>query len=213
MLTIDLFPWTFCATPSLEAATPSPLLSLAFSSASSLAAPLLALGHELHSIDAPVYVYDLRNLSAPLFTYDQSHSDDVTSLQFRSAEARPEQSGQEGEQLLLSASTDGLLTVYDLQKGGDEDDAVLSASNTGASIARAGWGGVPPGVGVKRGQAKPSDEDEGQTGSNGMDVDGGAKGTAEVYRGLGAVWAVSDMQTVGLWDSESVSAMTGMRGS
>lgn len=99
--------------------------------------------------------------------------------------------------MLLSGSTDGLLTVYDLSLGADEDDAVLSAANTGSSIARSGWGGAASEVGVAKGSKKP-DEDLGE----GMDVDSRKEQT---YRGLGAIWAVSDMQTVGMWDAESVS--------
>lgn len=165
------------------APTSSPLLSLAFSSSST---PLLALGHELASIDAPIYTYDLRQTSAPVLTYDQSHSDDVTFLEFSS-----KNSTVADTEYLLSGSTDGLMTVYDLSKGSDEDEAVVSAANTGSSLARGGWGGAAPEITAQAGAPKPpsGDPDE-QPG---------------IYKGLGSAWAVSDMQTIGIWDAESVS--------
>lgn len=121
-------------------------------------------------------------------TYDQSHSDDVTCLQFRS-EHDPAQSSTD---LLLSASTDGLITIYDLSKGSDEDESVLSAANTGSSLARGGWGGAASNVCVQKGTPRPiSDEND----------------PPAFYNGIGSMWGISDMQTVGIWDVESVSAL------
>lgn len=164
---------------SIQTPTSSPLLSLAFSSSSSSSpAPLVALGHELKSIDAPVYVYDLRNTGTPLLTYDQSHSDDVTFLDFSA------------ESLLLSGSTDGLMTIYDTSRGSDEDDAVLSATNTGSSLARGGWMARPSGDWASRFATAQESQQEGQLAGI-----------------LGSIWAVSDMQTVGVWDAASTDPL------
>lgn len=160
------------------APTSSPLLSLAFAPQSSSAAALVAVGHELQSVDAPIYVYDLRSPAAPILTYDQSHSDDVTFLQFFPATGTASPSTAP---ILASGSTDGLMTVYDLSKGADEDDAVLSATNTGSSLARGGW--------------------LMSSGDTSAAVDG-----MDAASSLSAqLWAVSDMQTVGVWDAQSVS--------
>lgn len=120
-----------------------------------------------------------------MITYDQSHSDDVTFLCFH-----PEKEG-----VLLSGSTDGLMTVYDVRQGADEDDAVLSAANSGASLARGGW--LPGLMAAGAGEG------------DGMQVDGGDEeneATAAVKAmALGGIWGVSDMQTAGVWDAASVS--------
>lgn len=164
----------------IDTPTNSALLSLAFSPPGAngfSAAPLVALGHELQSLDAPIYLYDLRNPAAPVLTYDQSHSDDVTFLDLS---AFP---------LLLSGSTDGLMTVFDTTKGSDEDEAVLSAVNTGSSIARGAWQVGPP-QDWRIGLFARAQESQWQ-----VDLQGT----------LGKVWAASDMQTVGVWDAGSVS--------
>ncbi|CAO1627961.1 unnamed protein product [Sympodiomycopsis kandeliae] len=167
----------------IDTPTSSPLLSLAFSSSSS--SPLLALGHELQSIDAPIYIYDLRQPSAPVVTYSESHSDDVTFLQWRS-----QHTPTEGD-LLLSGSTDGLMTVYDLSKGSDEDEAVVSVAYTGSSLAKGGWGGASSDRSVQKGMPKPISENQ----------------LPAEYIGIGSIWAVSDMQTVGIWDAESTDPL------
>lgn len=64
-----------------------------------------------------------------MYAHTSTHSDDVTALQFNVTSETP---------VLLSASLDGLLSVSNpLEK--DEDEAILHVSNTGSSIARAGW--------------------------------------------------------------------------
>ncbi|CAO1617550.1 unnamed protein product [Parajaminaea phylloscopi] len=168
----------------IDTPTNSALLSLAFSpsssaSSSASSAPLIALGHELQSVDAPIYVYDLRNPAAPVVTYDQSHSDDVTFLDLS---AHP---------LLLSGGTDGLMTVFDISRGTDEDDAVLSATNTGSSIARGGWQTKPP-ADWRSGLWAPGQETTKQE---------------DLQNTLGRIWAVSDMQTVGVWDAGSTDSL------
>lgn len=118
----------------------------------------------------------MRAPAAPVHTYSESHSDDVTSLSFHPSSSHSE--------ILLSGSTDGLLCTYDTRIA-DEDDAVLSVGNTGASLARAGWGAARAGAGA--GAATPGPD-------------------AAERRGLGGAWAVSDMQTLSVWDADAVSA-------
>ena len=63
-------------------------------------------------------------------TYTESHSDDITALSFHPSPALPH--------VLLSGSVDGVLNTYDVRIA-DEDDAVQSTLQVGASIADAGW--------------------------------------------------------------------------
>jgi WD40 repeat protein len=59
-----------------------------------------------------IYFWDLRNGSA-LTNFDQTHPDDVTSLEF----FKPKPS------LLLSASVDGMVCLFDLKQENEEDSA------------------------------------------------------------------------------------------
>jgi WD40 repeat protein len=116
---------------------------------------------------------DLRHPSKPVTTYVEAHSDDITSLCFHPSVPFA----------LLSASIDSLVAVSDIRKT-DEDDSVLGVINTGASVARAGWGGSS----TIRSKVKAEDD---------------AEGIALDIPDLGAFWSVSDMQTVGIWDADA----------
>lgn len=63
-------------------------------------------------------------------TYTEAHSDDITAVSFHPSPNLPH--------VLLSTSVDGLVTTYDVRIA-DEDDAVQSTSQFGASLAYAGW--------------------------------------------------------------------------
>lgn len=63
-------------------------------------------------------------------TYTEAHSDDITAVAFHPSPSLPH--------VLLSASVDGLITTYDVRIA-DEDDAVQSTSQFGASLSSAGW--------------------------------------------------------------------------
>lgn len=63
-------------------------------------------------------------------TYTEAHSDDITAVSFHPSPSLPH--------VLLSASVDGLVMTYDVRIA-DEDDAVQSTSQFGASLAYAGW--------------------------------------------------------------------------
>lgn len=72
---------------------------------------------------------DLRTLQCS-HIYTEAHSDDLTSLAFHPSPSLPH--------VLLSGSVDGLLNTYDVRVA-DEDDAVLTTQQIGASVSRAGW--------------------------------------------------------------------------
>lgn len=104
----------------------------------------------------------------------EAHSDDVTSLSFHPTVPFA----------LLSASSDSLVAVSDICKT-DEDDSVLGVINTGASVARAGWGGSS----TFRPKAILEGEEEELVDQNDIP-------------NLGAFWSVSDMQTLGIWEAD-----------
>lgn len=63
-------------------------------------------------------------------TYTEAHSDDITVVAFHPSPSLPH--------VLLSGSVDGLVNTYDVRMT-DEDDAVQSTVQFGASLASAGW--------------------------------------------------------------------------
>jgi WD40 repeat protein len=78
--------------------------------------------------ESPVYVWDQRNASAPVLSLVESHTDTVTSL-----ELHPNL-----PTLLLSASTDGLINIFDTSKP-DEEDALYQVINHRSAVAQAGF--------------------------------------------------------------------------
>ncbi|KAH6711732.1 hypothetical protein BKA61DRAFT_487706 [Leptodontidium sp. MPI-SDFR-AT-0119] len=73
-------------------------------------------------------VGEVRSGDAPVVQYIESHSDDVTELQFHPT--RP--------QILLSGSTDGLVNIFNTTIT-DEEDALHQTINHGASISHANF--------------------------------------------------------------------------
>jgi WD40 repeat protein len=63
-------------------------------------------------------------------TLDQVHSDDITQIQFH-----PKHSNY-----LISSSMDGIINLYDLNQM-NEDDIIISTTNTESSIHRIGFFG------------------------------------------------------------------------
>lgn len=79
----------------------------------------------------PSLCRDPRNPASPLRTHTSTHSDDITAVQFL-------RSVGHGQNVLLSASTDGLVCTSNPDEE-DEDEAGLHVGNWGCSIAQAGW--------------------------------------------------------------------------
>lgn len=73
--------------------------------------------------DVSVLIYDTRNASTPLRNYAESHTDTITQLAFN----------PDLPNVLLSGSTDGLVSVFDIEKQ-DEDDALMQVLNPRSAI-------------------------------------------------------------------------------
>lgn len=80
--------------------------------------------------EVSVLVYDTRNPSAPLRQYNESHTDTITQLQFH-----PHPNHQN---LLLSGSTDGLVSIFDVDHA-DEEDALQQVLNPRSAVHCAGF--------------------------------------------------------------------------
>lgn len=78
--------------------------------------------------DVSVLLYDLRNAATPLRNYAESHTDTITQLAFHPTEAN----------VLLSGSTDGLVSLFDVNHE-DEDDALQRVLNPRSAIHCAGF--------------------------------------------------------------------------
>lgn len=81
----------------------------------------------------PILRRDPRNPAAPRRVHSYTHSDDITAIHFLKPNA-----GQSYPNVLLSASSDGLLCTSDPEED-DEDEAGLHVGNWGTSIAQTGW--------------------------------------------------------------------------
>ncbi|KAJ7762833.1 WD40-repeat-containing domain protein [Mycena maculata] len=89
---------------------------------------LVAGGTQLQGEDAHIVYWDPRQPAAPLRTHSSTHSDDVTVLRF----------SPDSENLLMSASTDGLISTSTADEE-DEDEAVLHVGAWNCSVSQAGW--------------------------------------------------------------------------
>lgn len=96
--------------------------------------------------------------------------------------------------MLLSASSDSLVAISDARQS-DEDESVLGVVNTGASVARAGWGGS------RRKFPKAIDLDDGQSTSS----------NCFTNTSLGAFYSISDMQTIGMWEADGFTDLLPVR--
>ncbi|CAL1701580.1 unnamed protein product [Somion occarium] len=93
----------------------------------------LAAGTDLQGEDALLLYWDTRNPAAPRRMHSCTHSDDITAVHFLKSHA-----GRSYPNILLSASTDGLLCTSNPDED-DEDEAGLHVGNWGCSVAQAGW--------------------------------------------------------------------------
>lgn len=78
--------------------------------------------------DVSVLLFDARNPAAPLRNYAESHTDSITQLAFH-----PDQSN-----VLLSGSTDGLVSFFDVNQT-DEEDALQQVLNPRSAVHCAGF--------------------------------------------------------------------------
>ena len=78
--------------------------------------------------DVSVLVYDLRNPKAPVRSYIESHTDTITALVWHPTQRN----------LLLSGSTDGLVSVFDAEVA-EEEDALMQVLNPRSAVHCAGF--------------------------------------------------------------------------
>ncbi len=78
--------------------------------------------------DVSVLLYDTRKASTPLRNYSESHTDTITQLAFHPTQPN----------VLLSASTDGLVSFFDVDIA-EEEDALQSVLNPRAAVHCAGF--------------------------------------------------------------------------
>lgn len=71
---------------------------------------------------------DVRSSPSPVAAHHELHSDDITTLSYHPNRAP----------ILLSGSTDGLVSIHDTSVA-DEDELTVQTLNLGASIHRAGF--------------------------------------------------------------------------
>ncbi|ESK93566.1 wd repeat-containing protein 89-like [Moniliophthora roreri MCA 2997] len=92
---------------------------------------LIAGGTILQGNDTLILYWDTRNAvpSVPVRTHSSTHSDDITAVHF---------GGSGDEKLLLSASSDGLVSLSNPLED-DEDEAVVHMANWGCSISQCGF--------------------------------------------------------------------------
>ncbi|KAJ7122832.1 WD40-repeat-containing domain protein [Mycena epipterygia] len=95
----------------------------------------VAGGTQLQGEDAHIVYWDPRQPAAPLRTHGSTHSDDVTVLAF----------SPDSPNLLLSASTDGLISTSTVDED-DEDEAVVHVGSWNCSVSQAGWTHSPSGA-------------------------------------------------------------------
>ncbi|KAJ1827282.1 hypothetical protein LPJ56_001742, partial [Coemansia sp. RSA 2599] len=120
---------SLAAPPALSFRSKDPALSFDISSDDRLLVSGSRLDEDYHV--ARMHFWDVRaGGSQPMHTFENSHSDDITQIEFNK---------HKGSQM-LSASTDGLLCTYNAGET-DEDEALLFVANTGASIAHCGYFG------------------------------------------------------------------------
>lgn len=82
--------------------------------------------------DSFMVFWDVRKTGGgPLGVYSESHSDDITQVRFHPRD----------KDRLASGSTDGLVNVFDLSRG-TEDEALLSTWNSNSSASAVCWCGV-----------------------------------------------------------------------
>ncbi|KAG8885101.1 hypothetical protein FRB97_002266 [Tulasnella sp. 331] len=100
---------------------------------------LLAAGSELVGDEAHIMFWDVRWPDKLLHKHSSTHSDDITCMHFQPPGNRP------GE-VLLTASTDGLICTTDARQS-DEEEAGFKVGNWDKSVSHCGWIGDGLGAG------------------------------------------------------------------
>jgi WD40 repeat protein len=78
--------------------------------------------------DVSVLVYDVRSPGAPVRSFVESHTDSITQLQWHPTQRN----------LLLSGSTDGLVSVFDAEVA-EEEDALMQVLNPRSAVHCSGF--------------------------------------------------------------------------
>lgn len=78
--------------------------------------------------DVSVQVYDTRKPATVLRTYEESHTDTITDIAWHPAQ----------KNLLLSGSTDGLVSIFDVDQA-DEEDAIQQVLNPRSAVHCSGF--------------------------------------------------------------------------
>ncbi|XP_051942487.1 WD repeat-containing protein 89 [Hippocampus zosterae] len=90
---------------------------------------LLCAGTSMNDEESLLVFWDSRKPgAAPLGAYSESHSDDITQVRFHPRD----------KDRLASGSTDGLVNVFDLRRG-TEEEALLCTCNGDSSVASVCW--------------------------------------------------------------------------
>ncbi|KAG7271002.1 hypothetical protein CRUP_038453 [Coryphaenoides rupestris] len=88
-------------------------------------------GTEQVDEDSFLVFWDVRVTGKGLLgVYSESHSDDITQVRFH----------PQDKDRLATGATDGLVNVFDLRRG-DEEDALLATCNSGSTVAAVRWAG------------------------------------------------------------------------
>lgn len=88
---------------------------------------LLTAGSNVCESDAYILFWDVRKHDL-LGGYWESHTDDITQVQFHPTDANK----------LISGSVDGLINIYDLSQS-TEEDALIDSLNTESSVEKIRW--------------------------------------------------------------------------
>ncbi|XP_071820870.1 WD repeat-containing protein 89-like isoform X2 [Apostichopus japonicus] len=91
---------------------------------------VLCAGTELVEEDAYLMFWDVRSTNL-LGAYKESHSDDITQVEFHPTKADS----------LATGSTDGLVCVFDIGKN-NEQDALVTTLNSESTVQKIGWCGA-----------------------------------------------------------------------
>ncbi|KAJ2375547.1 hypothetical protein IW150_002490 [Coemansia sp. RSA 2607] len=116
------------AQPALAFRTKDQLLSFDISTDDRMLVGGARLDEDYHV--ARMHFWDVRGGAQAVRSFENSHSDDITQIQFSQHKASQ----------MLSGSTDGLLCTFNVDEA-DEDEALLFVANTGSSVAKCGYFG------------------------------------------------------------------------